>query len=61
MSAPSLVPRAPARLGALAAAGALVAGAFVAIAGQEPAHAADSPYSWGNVEIVGGGFVPGII
>ena len=61
MSAPSLVPRAPARLAALAAAGALVAGALVAIAGQEPAHAADSPYSWGNVEIVGGGFVPGII
>ena len=43
MSAPSLVPRAPARLAALAAAGALVAGAFVAIAGQEPAHAADVP------------------
>ena len=61
MSAPSLVPRAPARLAALAAAGALVAGALVAIAGQEPAHAADSPYTWGNVEIVGGGFVPGII
>ena len=55
MSALSLVPRAQARIAALAAAGALVAGALVAIAGQEPAHAADSAYSWGNVEIVGGG------
>ena len=53
--------RTPARIAAIAAAGALVAGAFVAVAGQEPAHAAESSYSWGNVEIVGGGFVPGIV
>jgi xyloglucan-specific exo-beta-1,4-glucanase len=61
MSAPSLVPRTPARLAAVAAAGALVASAFVAVATQEPAHAAASPYAWGNVEVVGGGFVPGIV
>ncbi|KQY43997.1 cellulose-binding domain-containing protein [Cellulomonas sp. Root137] len=61
MSAPSLVARTPARLAAVAAAGALVASALVAVATQEAAHAAVSPYTWGNVEIVGGGFVPGIV
>src|SRR5512139_483770 len=44
----------------LLAAGA--AGAAVAVTGLSPASATPRDrYRWGNVEIVGGGFVPGIV
>ncbi|GAA4624090.1 cellulose-binding domain-containing protein [Cellulomonas oligotrophica] len=56
--------RVPPLLGPWAAAGvaaALVAGGVAAgVADAAPAAAA-SAYDWGNVEIVGGGFVPGIV
>ena len=49
---------------AAAVAAALAAGALAVVAstGTTPAAAAAAePYSWGNVEIDGGGFVPGIV
>lgn len=66
MRAPALTPPTRPRLRSRRVAGAvlvaaLAAGAGTAVALGTPATAAPSPYTWGNVEIVGGGFVPGIV